>query len=84
MTEQVSPQQEAAIRRRQTARLVVIAVIVAVAAALAIDNRQDVALSYLVGERSAPLIIALVVAFLLGAIAGRLTSSRRTSRDGTT
>jgi hypothetical protein len=38
--EQVTPEQEAAIRRRQTLRLTVLAVIVAIAAALALDNRE--------------------------------------------
>ncbi len=79
MAEQVTPEQEAAIRRRQTVRLTSLAVIVVAAAALALDNRQDVTLGYVVGERTAPLIIALVVAFVLGGIAGRLTARR--SRD---
>ncbi len=55
MGEELTAAQEASIRRRQTFRLATIAVIVAAAAALAIDNRQEVTLGYVVGEREAPL-----------------------------
>jgi uncharacterized integral membrane protein len=81
MSDQVTPEQESAIRRRQTVRLTVIAVIVIAAVAVAIDNRQDVTLSYVFGDRQAPLIIALVVAFALGAIVGRLTARRTRDRE---
>lgn len=81
MGEEVSPKQEAAIRRRQTMRLTAIAVIVAGAAALAIDNRESVELGYVFGERSAPLVVALVVAFVLGAIVSRLAVRRPGGRS---
>jgi uncharacterized integral membrane protein len=74
MGEQVSRADEASIRRRQTARLAAIAIVVAAAAALAIDNRDSVRLGYVVGERQAPLVIALVVAFVVGAGVGWLSS----------
>ena len=77
MDDQVSAQREAAIRRRQTMRMLVLAAIVAVAAALALDNRQSVTLGYVLGERRAPLVIALVCAFVLGAVSGRLLGRRR-------
>ena len=81
MGEELTAAQEATIRRRQTFRLVTIAVLVA-AAALAIDNRQSVTLGYVVGEREAPLVIALVAAFVLGAIVSWLSSRRQRGRTG--
>jgi len=44
--EQVTREQEAAIRRRQMVRLTLLAPIVVAAAAVALDNRQDVVLGY--------------------------------------
>jgi len=80
MGDQPTAAQEAAIRRRQTFRLTTIAVIVAAAAALAIDNRQSVSLGYVVGDREAPLVIALLVAFVLGAVVSRLSTRRQRGR----
>lgn len=82
MPEELTAAQEASIRRRQTFRLATIAVIVAAAAALAIDNRQSVTLGYVVGERRAPLVIALGVAFVLGAAVSWLSSRRQRGHSG--
>ncbi len=82
MGEELTADQEATIRRRQTFRLATIAVIIAAAAALAIDNRESVRLGYVFGEREAPLVIALVVAFVLGAIVSWLSSRRQRGRTG--
>ena len=82
MGEELTASQEASIRRRQTYRLATIAVIVAAAAALAIDNRQEVTLGYVVGQREAPLVIALVVAFVLGALVSSLSTRRQRGRTG--
>ncbi len=77
MAEQVTRREEAAIRRRQTMRLGAMAIVVAVAAALIIDNRHDVRLSYLVGEREAPLIVALLVAVAVGIALGWMARRNR-------
>lgn len=79
MTEEMS-REEAAIRRRQTVRLGVMAIVIAVAAALVIDNRHDVQLNYLVGDREAPLIVALVAALAVGALLGWLSGRRGRTR----
>lgn len=50
----------------QRLHLIAMAVLVAFIAALAIDNRQDVDIGWVAGDSSAPLALALVVAFLLG------------------
>lgn len=50
----------------QKLHLIAMAVLVALIAALAIDNRQDVDIGWVAGDSSAPLALALVVAFLLG------------------
>lgn len=77
MGEQVSRSDEATIRRRQTIRIGAIIVVMALAAALVLDNRDSVRLGYLVGEREAPLVIALVAAFVVGACVGWLASRGR-------
>ena len=82
MGDELSAAQEASIRRRQTFRLATIAVLVAAAAALAIDNRRSVTLGYVVGERRAPLVIALVAAFVLGALVSSLSTRRQRGRSG--
>ncbi len=79
MGEQVSRRDEAVIRRRQTMRLGAMAIVAALAAALIIDNRQRVQLNYLVGEREAPLIVALLVAVIVGVMLG-WTAHRGRSR----
>lgn len=72
MDDRRTERREAAIRRRQTVRVVSIVAILAVVVALALDNRGSVRLGYVVGERDASLVVVLVVAFVLGAIAGLL------------
>jgi uncharacterized integral membrane protein len=71
---------EARIRRRQTIRLGVLAAVVTVSAALALDNRGSVTLGYVVGERRAPLVVALVVAFVSGALTACLLLLRSRGR----
>jgi uncharacterized integral membrane protein len=80
MVDEVPAGVEARIRRRQTIRLGVLAAIVAVFVALAADNRASVTLGYVVGERRAPLVVALVVAFVLGAVTAWLLSLRHRGR----
>lgn len=77
MTGDVAAADEAAIRRRQTVRVATIAALVAIAAVLAIDNRQSVTINYLIGDAQAPLVVALIVAFVLGLLLGWLVAWRR-------
>ena len=65
---------EESTHRRHTPRLVAVGVLVAIVAALAVDNRQRVTISYLVGDADAPLFLALVTAVALGWLVGWLTS----------
>lgn len=78
--EQVSQREEASIRRRQTMRVGTIAIVAALAAALVIDNRHTVRLGYLIGDRDAPLIVALVAALAVGALLGWLAARRSRPR----
>lgn len=80
MRDNVSTTAEAAIRRRQTLRLGALAVAIALVAALVIDNRHSVQLNYLVGDREAPLIVALVAALAVGAFLGWLAARRGRTR----
>lgn len=70
---------ETKVRRRQTARLAVIGVVTALAVAVALDNRQDVTVGWVVDEARLPLIVVLVAFFAVGVVAGRLLFRR--SRD---
>jgi len=69
----VDPSLEARIRRRQTVRLMMIAALVVIAAALALDNLQDVTIGWVVSDTDAPLVVVLVVVFLLGLAIGWLS-----------
>jgi len=63
--------------RGRTVRLVALAVLVLITLALAIDNRQDVTIGWVVGESTAPLALALAVTFLLGLGVGWLGALHR-------
>lgn len=67
---------EARIRRRQTFRLLAIVALALVAAALALDNLQDVTIGWVIGDTDAPLVIVLVVAFVLGLALGWLVGRK--------
>ncbi|MGB5759718.1 MAG: hypothetical protein WBM50_22575 [Acidimicrobiales bacterium] len=64
---------EAKIRRRQTIRIGVIAVLVLMAAALALDNLRSVTIGWVVGDAEAPLVVVLAVVLVLGLAIGWLT-----------
>ncbi len=72
---------DAKVRRRQTARLVVIGVLAAVFAAVALDNTQEVAVGWVVDEARLPLIVALLAAFVAGAVIGALARRRLHAAD---
>ncbi len=58
------------------ARLVIAAVIVAAIVAVAIDNREEVDVGYVVGDASAPIWVVLVVAGIAGVVIGWLIKHR--------
>lgn len=70
--------EEAKIRRRQTVRVAVIAVLAAVFLAIGLDNTQDVEIGWVVDEVEVPLLFALLVAFAFGAAIGWLSQRRDT------
>lgn len=67
---------EARARRRQTVRLAVIAAIGGLFAVIALDNRQSVAIGWVVDEVKVPLVLALVVSLILGIGIGLLLARR--------
>lgn len=69
--------QETSIRRRQSLRLVAIGVLVAVFVVVVADNVHSVTFSYVVGDTTAPLVVMLVVAGILGVIVGFLIGRHR-------
>ena len=69
----------ARVHRRDAARLVrlvVVALIVAALVAIALDNRDDARLGYVVGDASAPTWIVIVGAAVAGAVIGWLVRQR--------
>ena len=58
-------------------RLIALAVLVAITAALALDNRHDVTIGWVVGDSTAPLALALAVVFLLGLAVGWIGARHR-------
>ena len=65
----------------QLIRWIIAAAIVVAIVAVALDNRDDVQLGYVVGDASAPLWIALVGAAVAGAIIAFLLRHRRHHRS---
>lgn len=63
--------------RGLNARMVLLAIIAAVVIAIGLDNRQSVSIGWVIGKVQIPLVLALVVALLLGVGAGMLISWRR-------
>jgi uncharacterized membrane protein YciS (DUF1049 family) len=75
--ERSTTERDEAVQRRRIIRLIAIGGLLALAIALAFDNRQEVRISWLLGDTDAPLVLALVVAFALGWAVGWLASRRR-------
>jgi len=63
-------------RSGRAVRLVLAAVIVVVLIAVAVDNREEVEIGYVVDQTSAPLWIVLVVAGVAGVLIGWLVKHR--------
>jgi uncharacterized integral membrane protein len=61
-----------AVGRRERSRLIAVAVLVAVGAAFAVVNLNDVKVHWVVTSGQTPLIVVIVVAFLLGIAIDRL------------
>jgi uncharacterized integral membrane protein len=62
--------------RTHWGRIVVAVVLVAVIAAVAIDNRDDTRIGYVFGDVNAPLFVVLIAAAIAGAIIGWLLMHR--------
>ena len=58
--------------RGRQGRLVLVGVLVAVGIAFALDNSHEVKIGWVFGEGRAPLVVALLIAFALGAAVGWL------------
>jgi uncharacterized integral membrane protein len=69
---------ERSIRTRQTVRIVVIAVAVALVVAFAVDNSQDVEVGWVVGDGELPLWLVIVGSFLVGGLVGYVGGRRHT------
>jgi hypothetical protein len=70
-------QQGPAPDRKDRARLVGAVVVVAIIGALALDNRHEVPIGYVVGDADVRMIWLLLVTAILGAVAARLVRWRR-------
>lgn len=57
-------------------RFIVVAALVAVVVAVALDNRSEVRLGYVIGDGTAPIWLVIVAAAVAGAIIGWATSHR--------
>ena len=80
----VIDQHTTAVHRRDAAqvfRLVVVAAIVVVLVAVAMDNRDDVRLGYVVGDAQAPVWIVIVASALAGMVIGWIIRHRPRRRD---
>jgi uncharacterized integral membrane protein len=72
----VSESNERSIRARQTFRIVVVVVLVAIVVAFAVDNSQDVEVGWLFGEGDLPLWVVIVGTFVVGGLAGYVAGRR--------
>lgn len=79
-TTDVTPQQERSVRRINAARLFTAAVLVALVAALAIDNRQQTDVGWVLGDYRMPLFVVIIVAGVVGMVVGRLLQWRHHRR----
>jgi uncharacterized integral membrane protein len=75
-SDSVSESNARSIRARQTFRLVVVVVLVAIVVAFAVDNSQDVEVGWLFGEGSLPLCVVIVATFVVGGLAGYVAGRR--------
>jgi uncharacterized integral membrane protein len=75
-SDSVSESNARSIRARQTFRLVVVVVLVAIVVAFAVDNSQDVEVGWLFGEGSLPLWVVIVATFVVGNLAGYVAGRR--------
>ncbi len=73
MVSRVDQDREApAEHRHLVMRVVVFAVVAAVAAAFVLDNTDDINIGYVFGDKAIPLILVLVGAMIVGAVLDRL------------
>lgn len=67
---------ETRIRRQQTIRVVLSVALAAAFAAVALDNTKTVAVGWVFGQATMPLLVALLATFALGAFIGAVRSRR--------
>jgi uncharacterized integral membrane protein len=66
---------------RETARLIAVAILVAIAAVFAIVNLDQVKVDLIFGSAKLPLIIVIVVCLLIGAVIGMILGRRGRGGD---
>jgi uncharacterized integral membrane protein len=64
--------------RRESARLVVVAAVSALAALFAVLNLDEVEVNWIIGTFDTPLIVVIAVSVLIGAALGYVAARRRT------
>jgi uncharacterized integral membrane protein len=79
-TTDVTPQQEQRVRRINVARLFTAAVLIALVAALAVDNRQQTDVGWVLGDYRMPLFVVIIAAGVVGMVVGRLMQWRHARR----
>jgi uncharacterized integral membrane protein len=79
-TADVTPKQEQRVRRINVARLFTAAVLVALIAVLAIDNRQQTDVGWVLGDYRMPLFVVIIAAGVVGMMVGRLMQWRHHRR----
>jgi uncharacterized integral membrane protein len=79
-TTDVTPQQERRVRRSNVARLFTAAVLVALVAVLAFDNRQQTDVGWVLDDQRMPLFVVIIAAGVVGMVVGRLMQWRHSRR----
>jgi uncharacterized integral membrane protein len=72
----VTEHEERSIRTRQTIRILIVVVLVAIVVAFAVDNSQQVEVGWLFGSGDVALWIVIVASFVVGGIAGYVAGRR--------
>jgi uncharacterized integral membrane protein len=73
---ETTPRQTRGQTNTHLARIVVALVLIAVIAAVAIDNSDDTRIGFVFGDVSAPLFVVLILAAIVGALIGWLLLHR--------
>ena len=79
---ETTPRQTRGQTNTHLARIVVALVLIAVIAAVAIDNSDDTRIGFVFGDVSAPLFVVLILAAIVGALIGWLLLHRPRRHHG--